>query len=137
MTAQSPKRVDFLYWLLVTAINHDGYGFFDNEEFITDGRLPDANVCAVIRDRLTGTQYRVAIDTMAKGLGVLRTAERRTIDGDEVRVNAKTGQRLFFAGHLWSDLMTADVTNGDDGDYDVIGALAVLECALFGYVKYA
>jgi hypothetical protein len=33
-------------------------------------------------------------------------------------------------------LLVHDRTNGEDGDADVIGALAVLECALFGEIVY-
>ncbi len=81
--------------------------------------------------------WRVDLDTMAKGLGIIRSAVMREVEHDgPVPHNKDTGERLYFGGEARRELMLADRSNGEDGDYDVIGALAVLECALFGRVVY-
>lgn len=119
MTARSPERKQFLTDLLITAIEHGGYGFAEATEYVPDGDDPHA----VIVDRYDEDDddalppTRVDLDTMAKGLGILRKIEKPS---------------------QWvRDLLLADRTNGDDGDYDVIGALAVLESAVFGEIRYA
>ncbi len=81
--------------------------------------------------------WRVDLDTMAKGLGIIRNAVMREVEHDGlVPHNKDTGERLYFGGESRRLLMLADRTNGEDGDYDVVSALAVLECGLFGRVSY-
>jgi hypothetical protein len=129
MVIRTPERAEFLSGLLVTAIEHFGYGFPGVLEY--DG-IPDnpADAYAVIYDRYDDDQeametpsvtYRVTIDTMAKGLGIVR----------------KMASRPEGIAAWVKDLILSDRTNGDDGDFDVLGALLVLECAIFGEPTYS
>lgn len=120
MSTRSPARKQFLTDLLITAIEHAGYGFPEDLSYQPDGDDPHAFI--IDRYESEGLrideleQYYVDLDTMAHGLGIIRDWNHKA---------------------EWvKDLLLADRTNGDDGDYDVIGALAVLECALFGEVVY-
>lgn len=132
---RSEERVEFLDGLLVTAIENFGYGWFVVHEYGGEG----ATSYAVIEpEDDPGTKHRVDLDTMAKGLGVIKRAELRGTERDgEVLHNSATGERLYMSTELRKDIMLADRTNGDEGDIDVVGALAILECALFGAVTYA
>jgi hypothetical protein len=132
---RSRARERFLHDLFVTAIENYGYGFFAVEDY--SGDVAPREAYAVIVDpEEPAKSWRVDIDTMAKGLSVIRNARQVARDGETFRVNAK-GERLYFGGRVRTDLLKAERTNGADGDCDVIGALAVLECALFGRVVYA
>lgn len=140
---RSAERAEFLSDLLVTAIEHYDYGFPAVHEWVWD--VPPAQMYAVISDRYeegaeADVRYRVDIEVMARGLGVIRRAKLATVedfDGPaEVLHNAATGQRLYLSQPARRDLLQAERTNGEEGDIDVIGALAVLECALFGAVVY-
>jgi len=131
---RTPKREQFLLDVFVTAIENYGYGFFVTEQYVWD--VPAAQAYAVIADKQDESRrWRVDIDTMATGLRVIRTAKQITQGGETYRVNAD-GQRLYFGGPAREAVVAADRSNGDEGDIDVIGALAVLECALFGRVVY-
>lgn len=135
MTRHSPLRRRFLHDLLITAVENYGYGFFTTEDYVWD--VPPCEAYAVILDPDDPAKsWRIDIDTMARGLAIIRAARQVTVDGETFRVNAQ-GQRLYFGGRARTDLLKAERTNGAEGDYDVIGALAVLECALFGRVVYA
>jgi hypothetical protein len=122
MTERSPERAQFLADLLVTAIEHSGYGFPElRGPYVHDG--PPESWHAVIGNRYGDgdagnedgvTEWDVTVDTMAHGIGVMRAK--------------RLGGKAFWL---------ADRTNADDGDFDVLDALAVLECALFGEVVYA
>ncbi len=126
MKRRTPERAQFLADMLTTAIEHGGYGFTANVDYVWDVADPH-DVYAVVYDRHEAEDdpsardktWRIDIDTMAKGLGIVRKMDDAT-HAQWVR-----------------DLKLADRTNGDDGDYDVIGALLVLECALFGRGVYA
>lgn len=127
MVKRSAERQQFLSDLLVTAIEHAGYGFPGIVEYEPEPNGNPALSFAVIYDRYDeeneGAEpktWRVDIDTMAKGLGIARKLPAGGEVADWVR-----------------DLLLSDRTNGDDGDYDVLGALLVLECALFGEPTYA
>lgn len=128
MVNRSDERAQFLSDLLVTAIEHAGYGFPGIVEYEPEPDGVPAKSYAVIYDRYDmededaepTTTWRVDIDTMAKGLGIARKLPAGGEVADWVR-----------------DLLLSDRTNGDDGDYDVLGALLVLECALFGEPTYA
>lgn len=121
MATRSPERKQFLTDLLCTAIEHAGYGFPEALVYEPDADQPHAFI--IDRYESEGVadgdleQYRIDLDTMAHGLRVIEKWDRKPD---------------------WAvELLVASRTNGDDGDYDVIGALAVLECALFGQVTYA
>jgi hypothetical protein len=126
MTKRSPEREEFLAGILTTAIEHGGYGFPGVVEYKWEGREP-ADVYAVIVDRYVedddpeyGKHWRVDIGTIAHGFAVFRdNVKDLQTPADWVRA-----------------LLVHDRTNGEDGDADVIGALAVLECALFGEIVY-
>lgn len=129
MIKRSPEREQFLADLFTTAIEHSGYGFPGVLEYRCDGLEP-RDQFAVIFDRYDDEQaamdvptetFRIDIDTMAKGLGIAR----------------KLSSRPEGVAQWVKDLLLADRTNGDDGDYDVLGALLVLECAIFGEPTYA
>ncbi len=85
--------------------------------------------------------YVVTLDTIARGLGIIRNAVLADFrEGDEaVRVlaNATTGERLGVHPDIRRAIMLMDRTNGDEGDTDVFGYLAILECAIFGQVVYS
>lgn len=127
MRARTAERNEFLADLLITAIEHSGYGFPAALEYETSEDAP-AETYAVIYDRYeespTGPEWKptktwkVDVDTMATGLGNLRR-----------KYSAKT------SGYL-SELFEADREN-DAGITDVVGALAVLEAALFGDITYS
>lgn len=126
MATRSDERKQFLTDLLITAIEHSGYGFCSTTEYQPEADKP----FAVIYDRYEAEAeddeakiplHRITLDTMAQGLSVFRTIQES---------NDTPAQWV-------KDLLLADRTNGDDGDCDVIGALAVLECAIFGKVVYA
>ncbi len=138
-------RADFLADLLSTAVEHGGYGFSETVSYVTPEGDPWA-WRAVVRDRYLdpgdddyGRTWTVDLDTMARGLRVIRNAFYATTEDGRVTAlhNRETFERLFFDGDARRELLLADRTNGDGGDYDVVGALAVLECALFGSVVYA
>lgn len=139
MRERTEERKRFLADLLCTAIEHAGYGFPMAREWEYADEAP-GEAYALIRDRYDPddkTWHRVDIDTMAKGLGVIRSAFIATCDRGTHHHNKDTFECLHFGGDERTELLLSDRTNGDDGDYDVVGALAVLECALFGRVVYA
>lgn len=129
MVKRSEAREQFLSDLLVTAIEHAGYGFPGIVEYEPEPNGVPGKSFAVIYDRYEEDDsanppvktWRVDLDTMAKGLGVIR----------KHRAHGKAGAEWV------SDLLKSDLTNAEDGDYDVVGALYVLECALFGDGVYA
>lgn len=135
---RSPERGEFLSDLFTTAIENHGYGWFTVHEYRWENLAPE-QVYAVISatDDEPTERHRITIDTMAAGLSVIRKAIVATDDDGTYLFNAETFERLYFGGDERDALLLADRTNGDDGDYDVIGALAALECALFGQVRYA
>lgn len=136
MRKRSPERTQFLADLITTAVEHSGYGFPGIIDYVWD--VDPADVTATIFDRYEeeekyaawdgqGDTYAptktwiITVDTMAHGLAVIR---------------AKYADEAARAGSTIATLLRADRTNGDEGDVDVIGALAVLECALFGEIVY-
>lgn len=132
--ARTPERAEWLLDLFTTAMEHCGYGRFIAEDYDCDAGT------AKLRWHDEPLELMpVDVDTMAKGLGVIRNAVMKDAGGQEGTVphNARTGERLYFGGAARHELLKADRTNGEDGDCDVVGALAVLECAVFGKVVYA
>lgn len=125
---RTDERTEFLSDLLTMALEHCGYGFPGLIEY---RQASDDSITvlprAVIFDRYddeplgTGTTSRptweVTIETMAKGIGILRKKYGTT------------------GSHHMRDLFEADREN-DAGITDVVGALAVLEAAVFGDVTY-
>lgn len=128
MKTRTAERIGFLADLLIASIEHNGYGFPGVVEYKAPTDRP-ADTYAVIYNRYDveewdgeGTNpravtWRITIDTMAKGIGVLRK---------------KYGTD---AGPYMKELFEANREN-DASITDVVGALAVLEAALFGDVVY-
>jgi hypothetical protein len=135
MVKRSPDREQFLFDVLTTAIEHQGYGFFDVEEWQWSEDKP-AEAYAVISDKEdfadSRERWRLTIDTIAKGIGIIRNAKPNDAD----TLVTADGKVLGYGGDARRDFLLANSTNGEDGDYDVIGALAAVECALFGQVVY-
>jgi hypothetical protein len=130
MKTRTKERAQFLSDTLIGAIEHAGYGFPGIIEYKPEPDGDPFRSYAVIYDRYEVDEnsddapeqtWRIDIDTMAKGFGIVRKmAARPEGIADWVR-----------------EVIAADRTNGDDGDMDVVGALLVLECALFGKAMYA
>ncbi len=148
---RTPERERYLALLLACAIEHGGYGF----PGVVEWHCPAERYgewFAIIFDRYDidedkyssweaaandAPSFRVDLDTMARGPGIIRRAFWATAeDGNTYMHNAETFERLGFGGDERTQLLLSDRTNADDGDYDVIGALAVLECSLYGAVIY-
>jgi hypothetical protein len=119
---RTEERNEFLASILVSAIEHAGYGFPGILKY--SGLTMDADSYAVIYDRYEETPdgsanwapkqtWRIDVDTIAKGIGILR---KRNYPGTR-------------------DLIEADREN-DATEIDVVGALAIVEAALFGDVVY-
>lgn len=119
------ERAQFLSNLMVTAIEHRGYGFPGVVEWVPEPGGDPAGSYAVIYDRYEEPggvdpqrTWRIDVDTMERGLVIVRGMDRQCAS--------------------WiTNLQLSDRTNGADGGYDVVGALLVLECAVFGEPVYA
>ncbi len=143
LTTRTPERVEFLSNVLVTALEHYGYGFPELIEYhIPDGE--EASWYAVIADRYAedptddnhGKTWRVDLDTIARGLGIIRRAIVATTDEGTYLHHSETFERLYVSTEQRAAVMAADREN-EAVDLDVIDALAILECALFGRVVNA
>lgn len=144
---RTAEREEFLFGMLIGALEHSGYGFSETiETSYPDDVIygPFTDAYAVIVDRYAekgdedyGKQYRVDLDTIAAGIGVIQRAELRPLeDGAKVLHNVKTGQRLGLSAAARKEILEQSRDN-DGAQLDVVDALAILECALFGRVAYA
>lgn len=118
--AKSAERVEFLSDILSTAIEGgiDYWAQFDSIEKIDDANniLGWRYESAVIYDYDDpDEQFTINIDVIAKGLGILR---KRNADRD-------------------SDLLLANRTNGDEGDFDAWDADKIVQFGLFGKLVFA
>jgi hypothetical protein len=149
---RSSERVRFLSDVLVTAIEHGGYGFPTCETYEPEPGGDPAGTYAIVADRYLqpgddgyGRTWRVDLDTIARGMAIIRRAFVATDGvpdrcapggaGDAVYVHPDSWERLYLSHGLRQQLLAGDRAN-DAGEFDVIGALAVLEIALFGAVVY-
>lgn len=140
--ARSAIRAEFLAGVLSMAIEHAGYGFSYALEYDYPDGQPELTR-ALITNRYEDddrTVYAVTLDTIAAGIGVIRAAvvqvdTRRPGDGPVLH-NARTGARLFLGTADRKRILAASAEN-EAADLDVIDALNILECALFGTVVYA
>lgn len=145
---RSAARAQFLGDVLITAIEHNGYGQFTSAGWnaALDGVTPqDYRATIVFHDESTeetgepDIERKVDIDTIAAGFGVIARArvapDPAAPDRGETCWHGSTGARLFVAPSNRARLMTA-YAECDAGELDVIDALAVLECAVFGAVTY-
>jgi hypothetical protein len=144
MAARSDERKQFLTDVLTTAVENCGYGWFDVDEYEWDPdqgtQLGKAYAVVVAKD--DNAKYRIDLEVIARGLGVIRGARLREFQGHggkvvRVLINSKTAERLYMSEWMRANIMLSDRTNGEDGDMDVIDALAVVECGLFGKVTYS
>jgi hypothetical protein len=139
LKTRSEERVEFLRDCLCGAVENYGYGFFEVLEYVWED-TPDPYALVVDKnDEEDTTQYRIDLDLIAKGLGIIKRAQ---VEPDEDNnssylVNADTRERLYVGHEQRRNIMLADRTNGEDGDLDVIDYLAIVECGLFGAVMYA
>ncbi|MGW0061407.1 hypothetical protein ACWDTT_15955 [Streptosporangium sandarakinum] len=133
---RTTNRAEFLADVLTTAVEHDGYGFFSVREWKHDGEPGERY--AVIYDPDEKQIHRIDGDTIAAGIGVIRRAQvREDARYKELALhNTKTGQRLYMPNEQRGAILRANHAN-DAGGLDVIDALAIVECALFGAVTYA
>jgi hypothetical protein len=137
---RTQERIQFLTDVLITAVENYGYGWFSVDEYEPGGDEPDGKAYAAITDDFDDNkQHRIDLAVIAHGFGVITDAKpavdpKHPNDG-EVLHNAKTGQRLFVSGQNRKRLVEASRLN-DAGELDVIDALAVVECGLFGAVTY-
>lgn len=118
--AKSPARIQFLSDILTTAIE-GGINYW--AQFSSIEKVDDANdilgwryESAVIHDYDDPSEkYTINLDVVAKGLGILR---KRNADRDK-------------------ELLLANRTNGDEGDFDAWDADKIIQFALFGELVYA
>jgi hypothetical protein len=149
---RSSGRVRFLSDVLITAIEHGGYGFPTCETYEPEPGGDPAGTYAIVADRYIapgddghGRTWLVDLDTIAHGMTIIRRAFVAT-DGiptqytpggsdEAVYVHPDSWERLYLSERLRRELLAGDRAN-DAGEFDVIGALAVVEIALFGAVVY-
>lgn len=119
---RTPEREQFLADILTTAIEGGINYWAEVAEYRNEHSVPVADTFAVIYDE-DDKEYRITIDTVAKGIGVIK--------GFDYQPN-------YFGdgGAYWRELLKADRTNGDDGDYDAIVADWIVQAGLFGRIIY-
>lgn len=142
MVARSEERTQFLKDLIITAIENDGYGWFKVRDYD-----PDQGT-AHIKDVHEKREFDVTIETIAHGLAVIRDAKMATFTrtscagtefeetvSDDALANGATGDRLYVSPDNRKRVLEASREN-EAGDMDVVDALAILECGIFGHVEY-
>ena len=127
MTTRTAERTEFLQDIITTAVENDGYGWFSVSDYDPD------NGTARIRDDEEGETYDVNVDVIARGLGIIRNAKTGE---DGSLTHASNGQPVYMAASKRTDILECDRDN-DASNLDVVDALAVLECGLFGQVSYS
>lgn len=133
---RSAARAQFLADVLTTAIESGEYGWFSVIEYQASETAPTARIVA--DDDESGQRLVVDLATIAHGLQTIELAAGRPVgdDGQLVPHNYQTGARLYMSFAQRRAIRGASRAN-DAGELDVIDALAILECALFGAVTYA
>lgn len=134
MVKRAEDRVEFLLDVLTTAIENFGYGWFEVDDYPDTDRNVDAYAIVRPKDEPDKT-YRVDLDIVARGFGVVQRAREKDVDKVRCLVNDKTEGRLFMGRDQRGRLLKANREN-DANDLDVWDALAVVECGLFGVVTY-
>lgn len=133
----SEERTRFLLDLMITAIENYGYGWFAVESY-----EPDEGKATIVEqgDDGDGPRHKVNLDTLRKGLKVIREAKlgpETDHNKQLVYCNRETGKNIYMSEGQRANILLCDRTNNDEGDYDVVDALAVLECGIFGAVTFA
>jgi len=123
MRKRSAKRTEFLKDVLVTGVETYGYtpwfSFADYD--------PDAGTVTVWHDadedgQYSDGPYAVDLDKIAAALATFR---------EQVAALGSGGRNTYAY-----QLVLADRSNGDDGDYDVTTADAILQIAVLGKETY-
>ena len=129
---------EFLTDVLICAVENMGYGWFIVDEyrpFEADGAS-----YALITEDEEDIQHRLDLDLIVKGIAVIEAAVLADFPAgervDRVLANAETGERLYLDERSRDLILDADWHN-DASEIDVVLALAIVECGLFGQVRYA
>lgn len=137
MTTRTAERIEFLSDLVTTFIE-SGFSWFTVDVYQWVG-VPEA--CATITDDEDDRSYCVTVDTIARGIGVIRDAvmhvDPKYPQDGEVLHNAKTWQRLYVSPGMRKRILEADRDYDEAVNLDSVDASAIVECALFGAVVYA
>jgi hypothetical protein len=135
---RSDERTEFLTDLLTTAIENGGHGWFTVDEYIWEDVAPGGAYALVTEDDgVHHEQHRIDLALITAGLTVIREAVPTQAAGGVVLLNANTHEKLYLSPAQRDKILLADRTNGEEGDFDSIDALAIVECGLFGKVVYA
>ncbi len=158
---RSLERAQFLADVLVTAVEHQGYGFIEIVDYEPD---PADTAFAVIRDRYEqdneqdpdaylASERRIDIDAIAHGIGIITRAVPMDVPShdrpvslvrgqtwvppvmERVLCNPTTGTRIGVSEYNRKRILEAS-REDDAGELDVVDALAIVECAVFGQVVY-
>ncbi|MEU8327336.1 hypothetical protein [Micromonospora sp. NPDC048839] len=132
------NRTDFLYDMLLLALNHGGQGFFTVAAKHVDDENPSRTWVDIVEER-TGAKHRVTLYRMRRAMASIRRAGYGPGMGQPrtwvPMVDKKTGRRLYLS---WTeqyrladaDRMLSVRTLGVDD------ALCVLQVAVFGQKVY-
>jgi hypothetical protein len=123
MRKRSAKREQFLKDVLVTAVESNPY----TPWFSFDDYHPDAGTVTVWHDKeedgsYCDGPYAVDLDTIAAALATYR---------EQVAALPSGGKNTYAY-----QLVLADRSNGDDGDFDVTTADAIMQIAVLGEEIY-
>lgn len=133
---RTPEREQFLADVLTTAVE----GGINDWAYVSEYQheytpVPVAETHAIVHEvdpsdveeddeGYAVRGLRVDIDTIAKGIGVIKGFDNPpNYFGD--------------GGSYWKQFLLADRTNGDDGDYDAIVADWIVQAGLFGTIVYS
>lgn len=116
---RSEARTEFLTYVLVTAVE-GGINYWASVSGYHPEDADPSRIGVTVHDELSDDAYRVTLDTIAKGISVLKDKDKFP----------------FAHRGYWLQFWLADRTNGDDGDYDAGIADCILQAGLFGEVVY-
>jgi hypothetical protein len=138
-TTRTDERTEFLSDVLSTFTESgSALSWFTVDVYELDSDDRPSRV--VITDD-EGQRHEVNLDTIARGIGIIRNAVMRVDakypqDG-EVLHNAETGERLHLSRDERDQILCADRDYDEAVNLDSVDASAIVECALFGKVVYA
>lgn len=125
--------------MITTAVENGGMGWFYVREYRWES-MPPGETFAVVEDKEDERVHRIDRSVILEGLRVMATHVLREVPYDGlVPHNAATGERLYLSASSCERILRASQDPDGDGagDMDVIDALAIVECGLFGKVVYA
>ncbi|MFG1924369.1 hypothetical protein [Cryptosporangium sp. NPDC048952] len=129
---------EFLAALVVTAVEHGGYGWFTVTDFQCPQDDPEGTYAVIDAPDSDLRRTRIDPRVMDKGLAIIRRATGRLPDvptppDHPIYHHRDTGEPLYIShGQRHKILLAA--RRDDAGQLDIVDALAVLEIALFGAV---